>query len=167
MAISKIMMDDGQVKGPVLVPVDFSPQSEQAFLFAADYGRNFTAPILILHVMHDAEEAPGVYRMEDGSGGLLPLKEAARILLEEFQKRLMADYPHALVGLQVDFKLTSGIPATRILEVAEKINAQMIVIGNTGQGSISRILTGSTANKVIQEAQIPVTLIKALADTEE
>jgi nucleotide-binding universal stress UspA family protein len=164
---SKSMTDQGQPMGPVLVPVDFSPQSEQAFLFAAQYARKFQARLLILHVMHDAEEAPGVYRMEDGSGGLLPLKEAARVLLEEFQKRLLADFPDASTDLVVDFKLTSGIPATRILEVADKVNAQLIVVGNTGQGSFSRLLTGSTANKVIREAQIPVTLVKATADREE
>lgn len=161
------MTDLGHSDGPVLVPVDFSPQSEQAFLFGADFARKFEARLLILHVMHDAEEAPGVYRMEDGSGGLLPMKEAARILLEKFKERLVADFPGAGKDLVIDFKLTSGIPATRILEVATRVNAQLIVVGNTGQGSISRLLTGSTANKVIREAEIPVTLVKAIADKEE
>ena len=158
------MTDRSQTTGPVLVPVDFSPQSEQAFLFAAEFARNFNAPLLVLHVMHDAEDTPGVYRMEDGSGGLLPMKEAAKILLERFRDLLAAEHPNACEDLVIDFKLTSGLPSNRIMEIAERAGARSIVIGNTGQGSFSRLLTGSTATTVMKHATIPVTLVKAIAD---
>lgn len=161
------MTDRSQTSGPVLVPVDFSPQSEQAFLFAAEFARNFHAPLLVLHVMHDAEDTPGVYRMEDGSGGLLPMKDAARILLERFRDRLVEAHPSACVDLDMDFKLTSGLPSNRILEIADRVQARLIVIGNTGQGGFSRLLTGSTATSVMKHALIPVTLVKALADKSE
>jgi nucleotide-binding universal stress UspA family protein len=161
------MTDRSQTSGPVLVPVDFSPQSEQAFLFAAEFARNFRAPLLVLHVMHDAEDTPGVYRMEDGSGGLLPMKDAARILLEQFRDRLAATFPLACGDLVIDFKLTSGLPSNRILEIAERVGACLIVIGNTGQGSLSRLLTGSTATTVLKHALIPVTLVKAIVDRSE
>ena len=161
------MTDRSNSSGPVLVPVDFSPQSEQAFLFAAEFARNFHAPLLVLHVMHDAEDAPGVYRMEDGQGGLLPMKDAARILLDAFRDRLAEAHLEACEELEMEFKVSRGLPHTRILEIAERVGARLIVMGNTGQGSFSRLLTGSTATKVMKGALIPVTLVKAIADKTE
>lgn len=161
------MTDRSQMSGPVLVPVDFSPQAEQAFLFAAEFARNSSAPLLVLHVMHDAENTPGIYRMEDGSGGLLPMKDAANILLEQFRDRLMAAHPSSCSDLNMEFQLTSGLPSNRILEIAERVQARLIVIGNTGQGGFSRLLTGSTATSVMKHTAIPVTLVKALADKSE
>jgi len=161
------MTDRSQAYGPVFVAVDFSPQSEQAFLFAAEYARNFHAPLLVLHVMHDAENTPGVYRMEDGSGGLLPLKDAAHILLERFRDQLVAEHPNACDDLEIEFQLSSGLPSNRILEIAERVHARLIVLGNTGQGSLSRLLMGSTSISVMKGALIPVTLVKAPADRNE
>jgi|FLOH01.1.fsa_nt_gi nucleotide-binding universal stress UspA family protein len=161
------MTKPSQAYGPVFVAVDFSPQSEQAFLFAAAYARNFHAPLLVLHVLHDPEGTPGVYRMEDGCGGLLPLKDAAQILLERFREQLSTEYPNACDDLEIDFQLSSGLPSNRILEIAERVHARLIVLGNTGQGSFSRLLMGSTATSVMKGTLIPVTLVRALADRDE
>jgi nucleotide-binding universal stress UspA family protein len=46
--------------------------------------------------------------------------------------------------------------ATSILMAAEKSGADLIVIGIRKKGAIARAVLGSTAEKLIREAQIPV-----------
>ena len=53
-----------------------------------------------------------------------------------------------------------GLPVTRILEVATKTEAQMIVMGSQGRTGLSHLLLGSKAEKVAQLAPIPVTIVK-------
>lgn len=52
-----------------------------------------------------------------------------------------------------------GEAYTTILEVAERDNVDLIVIGNRGQSRIQRFFLGSVANRVIAEAKCPVLVI--------
>ena len=45
----------------ILVPVDFSPHSQSALVFACDLAERIKASLVILHVVHDPGEAPGYY----------------------------------------------------------------------------------------------------------
>ncbi len=53
-----------------------------------------------------------------------------------------------------------GLPITRILEVAEEIGAQLIVMGSHGRTGLPHLLLGSKAEKVAQLSPIPVTIVK-------
>ena len=158
------MSEPGAQTGPVLVPVDFSPPSEQAFLHAAEYALRCDAPLLVLHVVHDPEETPGVYRMEDDSGDLMPMMDAAKVLLLRFGERMRERAPGLVDAVRPEYELAKGLPPTRILEIAERVDARQIVLGNRGQSSLSRLVMGSTADRVARSASMPVTLVKAAAD---
>ena len=146
------------------MPVDFSPASEQAFLHAGEYARQVAAPLLVLHVMHDAGDAPGAYRMEGEDGELLPMGDAAELLLERFADRMQEIAPELVEAVQPEYRLATGLPATRILEVAAHVDARLLVLGNRGAGGLSRLVMGSTADRVLKDAPMPVTLVKAADD---
>jgi nucleotide-binding universal stress UspA family protein len=57
-------------------------------------------------------------------------------------------------------KLVTGLPASRIIEVAEKIGASSIVMGSRGQTGLKYLFLGSKAERVVQLAEIPVTIVK-------
>ena len=57
--------------------------------------------------------------------------------------------------------LVRGLPTTRILEVAEKRKALMIVMGSRGRTGLKHLLLGSVAEHVVQLSPIPVTVAKA------
>ena len=46
-------MSNKKQSAPILVPVDFSPTSEAALLWAADMAACKVTPLVILHVVHD------------------------------------------------------------------------------------------------------------------
>lgn len=143
--------------GPILVAVDFSDHSLAALRWGATAAQRFGAPLLVLHVVHDPEAAPGSYLGED-DGHTRRMEERAAELLDEFLERAAAEFP--ALG-QPGSLLTVGLPATRILEVAEREGAQLIVVGSRGRTGLSHLLLGSKAMRVAQLSPIPVTIVKA------
>jgi nucleotide-binding universal stress UspA family protein len=53
-----------------------------------------------------------------------------------------------------------GTPVTRIVEIAEKKQATMIILGSQGRTGLSSLLLGSKAAQVVQLSTIPVTVVK-------
>jgi nucleotide-binding universal stress UspA family protein len=147
--------------GPILVPVDFSKHSEAALRWAEECAHSFGAALYVLHVVHDPESAPGYYTRTDDGGHLQRLEEGAREMLVEFLKRVPCDHPGIRGAEQFQTELVAGLPASRILEVAERIGARMIVMGSQGRTGLSHLLLGSKAERVVQLSPIPVTIVKA------
>lgn len=120
--------------GPILVPVDFSEHSERALLWAARAAEAYGRRLLVLHVVHDLEFAPGYYKLEDPEGHIRRLEEAAAEMMEEFIGRAREANPEADVVLgRAETALAVGLPPTRILEIAKQARASLIVMGSHGR----------------------------------
>ncbi len=145
----------------ILVPVDFSPHSEAALIWAARAADCLEAPLLVLHVVHDPESEPGYYARADSSKYVRSMEEIARELLREFLQRVQAENPESPALSNADSRLVIGVPAERILEVAEKEGSQLIVMGSQGRTGLSYLLLGSKAARVVKLSPIPVTIVKA------
>jgi len=63
-----------------------------------------------------------------------------------------------------DFDVTGiieeGDAATIIIDVANKLNVDLIVLGSKGDSEIGQFLIGSVANKVVQYAHKPVMVVR-------
>jgi len=53
-----------------------------------------------------------------------------------------------------------GDPAARIIDVANKLNVDLIVLGSKGTSEFGQYLIGSVANKVVQYAYKPVMVVR-------
>ncbi len=145
---------------PILAAIDFSPASEKVLVWAAHTAQGLGVPLVALHVVHGPESAPDYYRQskKKRKKQLKRIEEAAAEAMSEFLERLRKKHPKLLDKL--DRHLVAGIPVTRILEVAEKIGAQLIVMGSRGRTGLSHLLLGSKTEKVVQLSRIPVTIVK-------
>jgi len=146
---------------PVLVPVDFSRHSEAALLSAVELAVCFDQPLLVLHVVHDPGTMPGYYYRAFKKQGLRRIEDAAAEMLEEFLERLSKRNPGMKRLKRLESLLVKGLPTTRILEVADKKNAIMIVLGTKGLTGIKHVVIGSVAERVVHAAKVPVTVVKA------
>lgn len=63
-------------------------------------------------------------------------------------------------GVQVRTYARQGDPADAILDVAEEIGADLIVVGNKGMTGAKRFLLGSVPNKVSHHAPCSVLIIR-------
>jgi nucleotide-binding universal stress UspA family protein len=61
---------------------------------------------------------------------------------------------------KIDTLLETGDAREKILAAAKENSADIIVIGSRGMGKISRLLLGSVSQSVVQNAKIPVLVVK-------
>lgn len=146
--------------GPVLVPVDFSPHSVEALLWAARLCACLKAPLEVLHVAHDPESAPGYYVQSKRKKHLKRIGEAAAEMMEGFLAKVAKDHAEIETLQGIEPILVHGLPVTRILEIAEQIGASMIVVGSQGRTGLPHLLLGSKAARVAQLSRVPVTIVK-------
>ncbi len=147
-------------KGRILVPVDFSRHSEAALLLACRLASCFKSPPLVLHVVHDPGDMPGYYAKSLKKKHLARIEDGANEMLADFLQRV-AKSNNMVKGIaSMESMLVKGIPTTRILEVAEKEQASMIVMGSQGLTGLKHLLTGSVTEHVVQLSPVPVTVVK-------
>ena len=62
----------------------------------------------------------------------------------------------AMIG---DVLIDQGEPFEFIVAEAERVHADMIIMGSHGQSAVSKMLLGSVAHKVSMKAKAPVLLV--------
>ena len=148
-------------KTTLLVAVDFTPFSEEALFFAGQLAEKLKAQLLVLHVIHDPAEAPGFYAQKGKKKKFLKsMEEAAEEMMEEFLLKMRQAYPDQMPIKKAKSLLVVGTPVTRIVEVAEKKQVDMIIIGSHGRTGLAHLLIGSKVQRVVQLSPVPVTVVK-------
>jgi nucleotide-binding universal stress UspA family protein len=140
----------------ILVPTDFSECANNALRFAAFVANKTGASLNLLHVI----EVPSVgfngdiESTTDDVPYMIGLLKATKTKM----KKLLAQ-PY-LNDITIRHNIEVGSIEDHILRAAEKYKSDLIVMGTHGLSGISRVLTGSTANKIVNRATIPVLTIK-------
>lgn len=137
-------------KKTVLVPTDFSESSYEAIAVAKAYVEDVSGLKIIhsLSPLHPADPAAMWDTLTDDER-----KQKVHRFLSEKLDEL------GYTGVQVEVAL--GDPATQIIEFAEKIGTEMIVMPSQGRKNLSRFLIGSVAERVIRSAHCPVLVLKS------
>lgn len=135
----------------ILCPLDFSDASRHALDHAVMLAGWYRASITALHVRHAVLqiEPPILFAELDAS---------VTTSLEEAEARLHKWLlPARAAGLTCEVMAVDGNnPAARIIEVAESIQADLLVMGTHGRGGFERLLLGSVTEKVVRSAHCPV-----------
>jgi nucleotide-binding universal stress UspA family protein len=141
----------------ILCPVDFSEFSQRALAHAAALASWYEAKLTVLHVEPPAETGRGAASDRSSSG-------ATR---EEILGRLQQAVDRAgRPDVDVHLAVEQGETARRILEQADAIGADFLVIGTHGRSGIDNVLLGSIAAKVVWGASCPVLTVPRLATAE-
>jgi nucleotide-binding universal stress UspA family protein len=156
------MVDSAGREGPILIAIDFSEDSKAALAWGCAEAVKWGTRVVVLHVVHDPLEAPGYYNRSP-EDTIIPLRESAQRMQEKFLATAKGETgkPSIVGEADIEAMLVSGLPATRIIEIAQDINASHIVMGSRGQTGLRHLLLGSKAERVVQISPIPVTIIKA------
>ena len=116
--------------------------------------------IFLLHVVHDRAEGPGYYR-HDKKDAMRPMEDVAERMLQKFIDDIGRENSHFESFKNLNTEIVTGLPVPKILEVAERINARMIVMGSQGLTGLAHLLIGSKAEQVVRISKIPVTIVKS------
>jgi len=142
----------------ILVAIDFSAASQRALRYGTDLALQFGAKLDVVHVM--------VVSVPLAAGpdpvAIVPMMVDERPMIAE---KLEAWCKVSLEeGLVVESHLLDGEPAATILECAEQVGADHLVLGAHGHSRLQELLLGSVARNVQSRASCPVTTLRALED---
>ena len=137
-------------KNKIVVPVDFSEQSLIALGQSYNLAREYNAEILLLHVMEE--------------GGFIRIATAKQLtdMKKELQKKLdkLADETSKKSKIAVDTMLAKGKVYEKVIEVADMVDATLIIMGCNSKKKLKKFFIGSNALRVVREATCPVITIK-------
>lgn len=143
----------------ILVPIDFSPCSKEAFRVAVNLAEVFQAQILLLHVIDTKTLASlnelGLAKPSEEKDQKQKLRHHARL-----QTRALLQ-TEAVKSLELTRLLSEGKPFVEIVRTARTEQVDLIVMGSYGgqTGEVERIFFGSTAERVVRTAPCPVLCI--------
>ncbi len=146
----------------LLVPVDFSEVSRPLLRLARELAADYNAHLDVLHVIQPLPFA--VAMMEPISVyELVPdLTEKTRAQLQQYLEE--AGGP----DVSSSFHVAEGQPARTIVQTAQDLEDDVIVIAPHGWSRIERFLLGSVAERVVRTASCPVFVAKTgLFDKQE
>jgi nucleotide-binding universal stress UspA family protein len=144
----------------ILVPVDFSAHANRAIDYAVMLARSSHATVELLHVVEDpfAEGGWGSEVIVPDIDGLRERAIAdASVRLDECRAALLPQ------ELPVSASVRMGRPAQTIVEFAETVHADLIVMGTRGRTGLAHVIAGSVAERVVRTAHCPVLTVGALA----
>lgn len=129
----------------IILGVDGSAAGRPAVPVAADLARRYGAKIVIVHV--DERVA--------AKGGVVPIKDEEEIQAE--LQQLAAELSEQGIETSVEtLKVILGGPAHAIEQLAERIGADLIVVGRRGHSPVVGLLLGSVALRLLGISSRPV-----------
>ncbi len=137
----------------ILVPCDFSINSNNAALYAAKFGKKVNAEIILFHIVH-FEHPP----MVQVSGAVEQKIENIRLSNASNDCVLLVnDLKSKVKEVQISFKVIPGFPIADVIENYSKTNQiDLIIMGTKGASGFTKVLFGSNAVSVINKSSIPV-----------
>ena len=125
----------------VLFPIDLTREAKQAIEVVSDVVQKYQSKLFIISVV------------EPGSRGVMGSEEGVAQLLQKAQEFF------AQQGIEAETIEREGIPSFTICDVADEINAKLIIMGCRGLGLIEEEAADSVTNRVINLAPCPVLVI--------
>ena len=139
----------------ILVAIDFSDSSDNAFDQALAMARKYSARLILLHVINEPVDLRGFYvphisfeKLEE------EIQEGAKKLMESFCRRRLSDNEN------FESVIVPGLPYEQIMQQAEQFSADLVVLGTHGRTGLDHVLFGSTAEKVVRRSPVPVLTVR-------
>ncbi|WXG46204.1 MAG: universal stress protein [Candidatus Atabeyarchaeum deiterrae] len=139
----------------ILVAVDGSRESDKAIEVIVELAAKLGAKVTFLHVVNTPDL---------GDTSLLSEKpeKALRDSLVEAGKKILAKASETAKrkGVSATEKISYGYPSDTIVREASSLNVDLIAMGSRGRTGVTRIVLGSTAEKVLRWSSVPVLIMK-------
>lgn len=134
----------------ILAATDGSKQAEAALAHAIELGAATGATVHVVTVVETSDN-----QLKFSTAEVAELNEAAQAVID--------DVVAAHDGQDVDIRgdVRRGRPAEALLAYAAEADVDLIVAGERGLGGVAEAILGSTADRLVQQADRPVTIVPA------
>jgi len=138
----------------ILFCTDFSQSADAAFDFAIDAAiRRPGSTLYLLHVIHEPDAQfwkSYIYEVDNVDD------QAKRAIDAKMAESYLSRVP---TGVSVQVEVRIGPDAAAILEFAEKMQIDLIILGRHGHGGVHKTLFGSVAEKIVRKAHCAVLVV--------
>lgn len=137
----------------ILVPVDGSDAANHALQYGFRMAETHGAFLYVLAVADVGEAAYPLMHVNLNRNGFSSVKEKAEAFMNTLKTKMPADAKWEPV-------IRVGIPGNVITSMVEDEDIDLVIMGNSGKGSISSFIMGSVSQYVIHHVKVPVMIIK-------
>jgi len=142
--------------GRIMVAIDSSQNAQRALETAVDVAKGLNAELRIAHVVY----VPALFWSMGVQGSAVPTQEieddaakAARLLVAKAVKYAKDS---GIAGVKDELVTDLVSPAEGIVQLAERDEVDLIVVGTRGNGGFKKLLLGSVANSILHYAHCSV-----------
>jgi len=137
----------------ILVPIDFSAESEKALTYAVPLARHLRAKIVLLYVLE-------LVRTPDFA--MFPLSLDRQHLMAKCQRRLrrVAADLHIRPARLQSTHVRVGVASQEITDFAQTHRVDLIIISTHGYTGLKHAVLGSTAERVVRHAPCSVLVVR-------
>jgi len=159
-------LEESQMIGHILVPLDGSKLAEVVLPYAKELGTRLNARITFLQVIRygmpaDALEGVTAATIEAMEEETEREVQAASDYLSRLAGDWQAEGIDARWQVARVIRLPRGTPAPKIIDLAHSLGADLIAMSTHGRSGLGRVFFGSVADEVLREAGTPVLLIRS------
>jgi nucleotide-binding universal stress UspA family protein len=144
----------------ILLPVDGSDLSLEAVRFAVGLVRQGLGATMVLA---NVQEPATLYEMVVAADTELIARASAAAgahTLESAEALLKA------ANVDYECEVAAGDPAHTIVDILERFECDLVIMGARGKSSLRSALLGSVSNEVLHAAGVPVMIVKASEEQE-
>ena len=147
----------------ILIALDYDPTAQKVAEIGFTLGENKDASITLLHVIADPSYyASTVYDPIMGFGGYANLDLLSPDIINELKKESLEFLEKSKQhpgGENIKTLVKEGSIAETILQVAEELNADIIVMGSHSKRWLENMLMGSITEYVLHHSSVPLLII--------
>ncbi len=150
----------------ILLPVDFSEQTENACNYALQMAKKFNAEIRLFHsyfdqvIISDGSFPTGVDTDTMLNEQLLrDIEKRSKNDILELQSKMLDEVKkEGLRNVKVVYTIVGGEPESEIIEISQSYKPDIIIMGTRGKTALG-VLLGSVSKKIMNNAHVPVLAI--------
>lgn len=137
----------------IVVGIDESEPSVRGLRKAIDMATALKAELHVIHAVH----IPGTLLavLNQVPADIVQIEKAQRDSVWAVADPLLEE-----TSIEVKRVDLNGYPADAVVEYAEEIGADLIVIGSRGRGELAALLLGSTSHRILHLAHCDVLVVK-------
>jgi universal stress protein A len=138
----------------IVVPFDFSECADKAFRWALALAERWRCRLVLCHVVPSPTLSPLVFGLNLTQAELaVKLQADANARVQEFITSV------ASTTVRIEAQVAIGEPFHEICQMAERENANLIIMGSHGRTGLSHVLLGSVAERVVRHAPCSVLVV--------
>ncbi|MBF0101981.1 MAG: universal stress protein [Desulfobacterales bacterium] len=135
--------------------MDFSQNSDNAFVMAHNMAKKYNAKLYIVHVL-----PPPINPLSIESEGLLP-EDDHKTLVLKIEEKMVQLFRHRIhEDVETEFVVLHGHVSTEILEFLEDQEIDLVVMGSFGLSGMGLVFFGSNAKRVAHKAPCSVMIVR-------